>query len=120
MQTFVVQRLACFEDPTTVAAAVAVEFNVEITRQSVEGYDPTKRAGANLSPKWRALFDETRRAFLNGSAAIGIAHKVVRLREIERLMEKATQQETCSLWQNCSSRPRASAGTPTRTGTALR
>ena len=89
MQTFVVQRLACFEDPTTVAAAVAVEFNVEITRQSVEGYDPTKRAVANLSPKWRALFDETRTAFLNGSAAIGIAHKVVRLREIERLMEKA-------------------------------
>jgi len=89
MQTFLVQGLACFENRTTVAAAVAVEFNVEITRQSVERYDPTKRAGSNLSPKWRAVFDETRRAFLNGSAAIGVAHKVVRLREIKRLMEKA-------------------------------
>jgi hypothetical protein len=32
---------------------------------------------------------ETRWAFLADSAAIGISHKVVRPREIERLMEKA-------------------------------
>jgi hypothetical protein len=89
MRRVVVQSLACFEDPSAVAAEVAREFGVEITRQSIEGYDPTKRAGSKLSPKWRALFEETRRAFLTDSAAIGISHKVVRLREIERLIGKA-------------------------------
>ena len=78
------QSLACFDEPSAVTAEIAREFGVEITRQTIEGYDPTKRAGSKLSPKWRSLFEETRKAFLADSAAIGISHKVVRLREIER------------------------------------
>ena len=39
---FIVQRLACFDTPTMVAKAVREEYQVELSRQVVEGYDPTK------------------------------------------------------------------------------
>jgi hypothetical protein len=86
---FVVQQLAMFETPTDVAKAVKEEFGLEITRQSVEAYDPGKRAGASLSEEFRVLFEATRSTFLTDTAAIGVSHKVVRLRTLARLIEKA-------------------------------
>ena len=76
MRTFVVHRLACFEEPSAVTAEIAREFGIEITRHTIEGYDPTKRAGPKRSPKWRSLFQETRKAFLTDSASIGVSHRV--------------------------------------------
>lgn len=92
VQTFVVQSLACFDTPSIVVEAVRKEYGEIITRQSVEGYDPTKKAGANLAEKWRALFDETRKAFLEDTANIGISHRAVRLRALQRMAEKAETQ----------------------------
>lgn len=89
VKTFVVQQLACFETPSDVVKAVKEEFGHEITRQAVEYYDPGKRAGASLSEEYRTLFAATREAFLADTAAIGISHKVVRLRTLARLAEKA-------------------------------
>lgn len=86
---FVVQQLAMFETPSDVAKAVKEEFGLEITRQSVEAYDPGKRAGAALSEEFRELFRVTRETFLTDTAAIGVSHKVVRLRTLARLIEKA-------------------------------
>src|SRR5829696_1206798 len=103
MQTFVVQRLACFEDPTTVAAAVAVEFNVEITRQAVEGYDPTKRAGRTCH---RSGARSSRRpAWLSSTTVLrsGSLKKLFGFGRSSASWRRPTQQETCSLWQNCSS-----------------
>lgn len=88
-QTYVVQALACFDTPGTVAESVRKDFGVSIAAQSVEAYDPTKRAGANLSAKWRTLFDETRKTFLEDTSRIGISHRAVRLRAIQRMAEKA-------------------------------
>ena len=88
-RTFVVQSLACFDAPTSVSAAVRKEFGFEITPQSVEAYDPTKRAGWNLAPKWRALFAETRKVFLEDTATIGISHRAVRLRALNRMADRA-------------------------------
>ena len=89
VKTFIVQQLACFDTPTEVAKAVKVEFEVDVPRQQVEAYDPNKRAGASLSEEYRALYAETRKAFLEDSAAIGIAHRSVRLREIQKLVDRA-------------------------------
>ncbi|GJD72566.1 DUF2280 domain-containing protein [Methylobacterium goesingense] len=89
VKTFVVQQLACFETPSEVAKSVKEEFGLEVSRQAVEAYDPGKRAGASLSEEFRALFAITREAFLADTAAIGISHKVVRLRTLARLAEKA-------------------------------
>lgn len=91
IRTFVVQSLAMFDTPSTVAAAVKTEFGIDISRQSVEAYDPNKRA-ASVAKKWRALFDETRKTFLEDTAAIGISHRTVRLRALQRLADKAETQ----------------------------
>jgi hypothetical protein len=87
VKAFIVQRLACFDAPSTVAEAVRQQFGEIVTRQLVEGYDPHKRSGARLSRKWRQLFEQTRRAFLEESIAIGISHRAVRLRKLEAQVE---------------------------------
>jgi hypothetical protein len=87
VKAFMVQRLACFDAPSTVAKAVREQFGETITRQGVECYDPYKRSGARLSRKWRQLFEETRKAFLAESIAIGISHRAVRLRKLEAQVE---------------------------------
>jgi hypothetical protein len=92
VQTFVVQSLACFDSPSVVAAAVKAEFGETISRQAVEGYDPNKRAGASLAAKWRALFEETRKTFLEDTSKIAISHRAVRLRALQRMAEKAEGQ----------------------------
>ncbi|GJE29796.1 DUF2280 domain-containing protein [Methylobacterium organophilum] len=88
-KTFVVQQLAMFETPSAVAKAVKDEFAIDITRQAIEAYDPNKRAGAALSEHYRELFKATREAFLADTASIGVSHKVVRLRTLERLIRTA-------------------------------
>lgn len=88
-RTFVVQSLAMFDTPTMVREAVRKEFGFEIAAQSIEAYDPTKRAGAKLSDKWRALFETTRKTFLEDTSAIPISHRAVRLRALQRMADKA-------------------------------
>lgn len=92
VKTFIVQSLACFDTPSIVVEAVRKEFGESITRQSVEGYDPTKKAGANLAEKWRLLFEETRKTFLEDTASIAISHRAVRLRALQRMADKAETQ----------------------------
>lgn len=88
-QTFVVQSLACFDSPTVVATALRKEFSVTLAPQSIEAYDPTKKAGKNLAERWKALFEETRKTFLEDTASIAISHRAVRLRALQRMAEKA-------------------------------
>lgn len=96
-KVFVVQALACYDPPSVVAAAVKQEWGVEITPQGVECYDPTKRAGRQLSQKLRLLFEETRKTFRENTAEIGIANRAVRLRMLERLAMKAEKQGALGL-----------------------
>lgn len=92
VKTFIVQQLACFDAPSVVARAVKEEFGAEVSRQAVEAYDPNKVQGKNLSPEYRALFERTRETFLTDQAAIGISHRMVRLRRLQRLSDKAEAQ----------------------------
>lgn len=75
MQTFVVTSVACFDEPSLVAAAVREEFDIHITRQAIEAYDPTKFAGRDLAERWAQLFWTTREAFLADTARVGISHR---------------------------------------------
>lgn len=100
VKTFVVQSLACFDSPSVVVEAVRKEYGETIARQSVEGYDPTKKAGASLADKWKQLFEETRKAFLEDTAAIAISHRAVRLRALQRMAEKAETQGNMVLAAN--------------------
>lgn len=96
-RTFVVQSLACFDTPATVVAAVKREFSFVISPQGVESYDPTKRAGRNLGEKWRTLFEESRKAFLETTVSIGISHRAVRLRALQRMADKAETMSNLQL-----------------------
>lgn len=88
-KAFVVQALACFDSPSAVVDAVRKEFGKTINRQSIEAYDPGKKAGANLAAKWRELFTATREAFISDTAEIGVSHRSVRLRTLQRMIERA-------------------------------
>lgn len=89
VKAYVVRALACFETPETVAKAVKAEFDLDVTRQQVAAYDPNKVVGARLSEKWCAVFEETRAKFLADTSSIGIAHRAVRLKRLERMADKA-------------------------------
>lgn len=89
---FIVQALACFDTPQQVADAVREEFGVEITRMQVQSYDPTKRHGARLSKMLKAVFEATRRRFLEEIEQVPIASQTYRLRNLQRLHEKAQQR----------------------------
>ncbi|MDW9984799.1 DUF2280 domain-containing protein [Sinorhizobium meliloti] len=92
VKTYIVQALACFDSPSIVAAAVKKEFGVDVSRQLVESHDPNKKAALGLAPKWKALFEETRKTFLEDTATIAISHRAVRLRALQRMAEKAETQ----------------------------
>jgi hypothetical protein len=89
VKAFIVQALACFDKPTQVAAAVKEQFRLEVTRQQVESYDPTKYAGRALNLKWRTIFEDTRKRFREDTADIGIASRAGRLRALDRMAGKA-------------------------------
>ncbi|QIG70390.1 DUF2280 domain-containing protein [Rhizobium phage RHph_N28_2] len=92
VKTYIVQALGCFDSPSIVASAVKKEFGVEVSRQLVESHDPNKKAASGLAPKWRVLFEETRKTFLEDTATIAISHRAVRLRALQRMAEKAESQ----------------------------
>lgn len=85
----IVQALACFDTPSEVAAAVKEEFGITISRQQVAAYDPTKATGKDLAKKLRAVFEETRKAFLEDVSTIPIAQQAFRLRALQREFERA-------------------------------
>ena len=60
-------------------------------------YDPTKAAGERLCPKWRAIFFATRAAFIAEIGRIGITHRAVRLRMLQRMADKAEAQGNTKL-----------------------
>ncbi|EHJ62808.1 hypothetical protein NSU_0320 [Novosphingobium pentaromativorans US6-1] len=77
--------------------AVNQEFGLKISRQQVEKYDPTKRAGQSLSKKLKAIFEATRDGFITNTAHIGWAHRSTRLRVIQRVGEKAEEMGNLAL-----------------------
>ncbi|CAJ0719408.1 hypothetical protein LMG6871_02843 [Ralstonia edaphis] len=89
VKAFIVQALACFDTPSQVAEAVKEQFGVVVARQQCEGYDPTKKSAHGLAKKWRTLFEETRKQFLDETARIPIANQAYRLRVLDRMAAKA-------------------------------
>jgi hypothetical protein len=92
VKLFITERNACFDPPSMVAAAVKEEFGLDVSRQLIECYDPTKQNGANLSDRFRVRFEATRKVFIEDTAAFGISHRSWRLRTLERLALKAEQE----------------------------
>jgi hypothetical protein len=88
---FIVQQLACFEYPSDVVKSVRDAFDgMEVTRQQVEYYDPTKRAASNgLPEKWVKLFWRTREQYIAEEAKRGMGDLNYRITRLRRLADKA-------------------------------
>lgn len=94
---FLVQALACFDTPQQAADALFAEFGVKVERMQAASYDPTRPAGANLSQKWREIFDATRKKFLEEVSGIPIANQSFRLRSLHRMHEMALERRNVPL-----------------------
>jgi hypothetical protein len=69
---------------------VKAEFGMAVSRQQVFAYDP---AGSRPpAPRWVALHAATREKFLSDIAGIGVAHKAVRLRLLDRWARQAEER----------------------------
>lgn len=97
VKRFIVQALACYDTPTQVSIAVKEEYGLDVGRQQVAAYDPTKHAGRSLSQKWTVLFNDTREKFRETTAMIPIAQQSFRLRALERIFAKAENMRNLPL-----------------------
>lgn len=97
VKLFIVRALACFDAPTEVCRQVKEEFGIEVTRQQVSAYDPNRRIAKDLSAKWRSVFDETRKKFLDDVSTIPIANQAFRLRALNRMFERVQGQGNTAL-----------------------
>jgi hypothetical protein len=86
IKEFIVKGLARFDTPSYVAEAVRVTFGIEVSRQQVHEYDPA--CSRPPAERWRALHAATREKFLRDLAEIGVSHKAVRLRMLDRLAHR--------------------------------
>ena len=97
VKIFIVQSLACRDTPQEVADAVKQEFKIEIERQQVAAYDPTKSRGKDLSKKFVDLFHKTRADFDAGLIDIPIANKHYRLKQYQKQLERNAKNVMMSL-----------------------
>ena len=82
----IVQSLAVFNTPTEVAKDVKEIYSIELKPQNIEGYDPTKRAGKDLSAEFKKEFEETRKDFLEKPLNIPGSNDVVQLKVLNALL----------------------------------
>jgi hypothetical protein len=89
VKSFIVQALACYDTPSQVAEAVKEKFGLVVTRQQVSAYHPEHAVAKWLSKRWKDLFAETRKKFLETTSEIPIANQAVRLRVLQRSLTTA-------------------------------
>lgn len=89
VQKFIVEQNACDEKPTDVVRAVKEEFDLEITKQAVEHYDPTKAAGSGLSPSLAEHYWAVRDKYERQEDERGIGSLSYRLRRLAVLERQA-------------------------------
>lgn len=89
---FIVRALACYDAPRQVAEDVKQEFNLVVSAQQLQAYNPATKAGARMSAKLKVIFEETRKQFKEKIGDIPLANQSVRIRALSRLFEKAERQ----------------------------
>lgn len=89
IKVFIVERLACFDTPTQVQKAVKQEFGVDVSLPQLTVYNPGLAAGKRLSADLKAVFESTRKKFLDDTSDIAIAQRSFRLRVMDRMLQRA-------------------------------
>lgn len=88
VKLFIVRMLAEFETPTKTSKAVKDIFNIDVSPQQCELYDPTKKMGQDLSQELRDKFFDYRRIANQELEAIPIANKRYRLQLLQGLVDQ--------------------------------
>lgn len=87
IKALIVQRIACYETPSRIAAAVRINFGIDVDRRRIFDYNPN--GSRPPAQRWIDLHAATRARFLRDVAEIGVAQKVIRLRALDRFAEMA-------------------------------
>lgn len=70
-----------------VVEAVRERYGIDIDRQQVASYDPTKATCRGISKALKKLFDSTREDFRKNIEDIAIANKAFRLHELQKMYD---------------------------------
>src|ERR1044072_7321849 len=84
---FIVKMLAVYESPSEVKAAVKETFQIDVSLQQLQHYDPTTVAGADLERNLKKLFTETRKKF-DEKEVVPLSKKNVRLKRLSGYVQK--------------------------------
>ncbi|MDC5215434.1 DUF2280 domain-containing protein [Acinetobacter baumannii] len=86
-QLFIVRSLAQYMTPTEVVKAIKETFNITVSPQQVEAYDPTKVAGRDLRKEYKEVFESTREEYLKQPIHnISGANDIVQLKILSDLL----------------------------------
>jgi len=91
-KAYVVRRLAAYDKPAAIAHGLKEIFDVTISPQAIEHYDPERPAGHDLATQWRDAFRAARKAYIAEIADIGSMGKPVRMRLRERMALAAWEE----------------------------
>lgn len=87
----IVEHLACHRTCVEVAELILGEFDVEVTPRHVRAYDPTSFQFAG-SHKWLDYYQSVRKRCADEIGGIAIAHRAYRMRQLQRIYEKAVER----------------------------
>lgn len=86
---FIVRGLAHFKTPTEIKEEFEDAFSVEVSLPQIAYYNPNGAQGSEqLAQKWKDLFTESRKAYIEGINEVPIAHDRYRLEELQNALEK--------------------------------
>lgn len=92
----IVTMLACFRDLVTIQEHFRQEHQLDLTARQVGAYDPT-RTYFEAGDKWRDIFDQKRKQYLEGVAAVPIANQGFRLNLLYEMVTKAIKDDKPAL-----------------------
>jgi len=88
VKLFITHLNARFHTPTEVVGLVKAQYDIDVTAQNVQAYDPTTFTGRALSAELRSEFEAERERFRASVTDIPLANPAYRLRKLQETMDK--------------------------------
>ena len=95
-KTQIVMMLACFRSPATIIGNFRREYGLELSHKQVGAYDPGKSYYEG-GERWRAMFEQRRKVYLEDISAIPIAHQGYRLNLLDDMVHRALADDRLAL-----------------------
>ena len=88
MKRRIVEHLGCYRTCAEVPDLIRQEFGVEVTPRHVRMYDPASYQ-FTAATRWREYHAQARKRFEEEIAGVAIAHRAVRLRQLDMMFHQA-------------------------------